>query len=272
MDMEQRTSKTEQRLERLEYEVANQRIKAANTVLIAATAVFAFASIGALYQGWVGIKSLESLERNAKDQVDRIEQMGTDLDGKRSTLEETITDARTRADELKALADSAAQDRERWTRALSDLERQGRMTGSSIASLLPQVASLFEPKLSPEISPGLSLNDRIQAWSDYLVEYELIPGVAEYRGQLSDSEIHQVSMRLGAGEHRILALCDGCGDIDLSLRNADGVVLVNDTRLDIFPYVDYTPTSTEEDFTIDVNMYQCNEATCGWAVVAYRRQ
>lgn len=268
---------SERRIERLENEIANQRIKAANTVLIAATVIFAIASVSTIYQGWVGLKGLESLERTAQDRANRIDDIARGLDQRRQVIESTIETARSRTAELKAVVDSAPSQAElaRFREALTAMiEASAELvddnaTWSEVVSLLAE-----DVKPAPSVAREADLDQRLQAWIRFVGTEDYVPeaGVAR-RGSLEESGTAEFAVSLNAGtDYKILGLCDTCGDLDLTLLDSRGGFLGTDTLSDTFPVVEHKAEESAGPFMVEVHMYRCSEPSCPWAVSVFRKQ
>ncbi|MBT5332041.1 MAG: hypothetical protein HOL48_09720 [Porticoccaceae bacterium] len=89
-------------------------------------------------------------------------------------------------------------------------------------------------------------------------------------GKLDEGETDSWSFWLGGGNnYTIIGVCDeDCGDIDLAIFD-DGDALVDEDVLeDDYPIVSVSPTS-DELFTVDVDMYECDVEPCYFGIAIF---
>lgn len=93
-----------------------------------------------------------------------------------------------------------------------------------------------------------------------------------YSGGLQQGQTWNVPAELYVGyEYRILGVCDrDCADLDLSLYDGNGGLIMQDTSTSSQPVVGVVPTGSGM-FTIQVLMYNCTVAPCYYAVALYGR-
>jgi hypothetical protein len=83
-----------------------------------------------------------------------------------------------------------------------------------------------------------------------------------------DEGIHEVTLSAGFS-YALMAVCDvDCSDIDLSLFDGMGDLIVEDTEIDDAPVIEFTVTSGG-DFTLDVAMFECSTEPCYYGVALF---
>ena len=91
-------------------------------------------------------------------------------------------------------------------------------------------------------------------------------------GWLDEDETDTYTITLRGGvEYAFAGDCDDdCTDLDLELRNSDGVVMAKDTGSNASPALRFTPRATGS-YRLKVTMYRCDVEPCKYAVEQYRR-
>lgn len=88
---------------------------------------------------------------------------------------------------------------------------------------------------------------------------------------LEPSTAEEFTVTLAAGStYVIVGVCDSdCSDLDISLLDGDGDLVVQDTETDDAPVIEFTVTRGGE-FTLNVNMFECSAGICyyGLALLA----
>lgn len=93
-----------------------------------------------------------------------------------------------------------------------------------------------------------------------------------YAGSLAQGQSWNVPAQLVAGyDYRVLGVCDrDCADLDLVLFDSAGRQVSQDTTTSSQPVVGVQPTYND-NFTIQVQMYNCSVAPCYYALALYGR-
>jgi hypothetical protein len=93
-----------------------------------------------------------------------------------------------------------------------------------------------------------------------------------YSGSLAQGQSWNVPAQLVAGyDYRVLGVCDrDCADLDLVLFDSAGRQVSQDTTTSSQPVVGVQP-SYNDNFTIQVQMYNCSIAPCYYALALYGR-
>lgn len=93
-----------------------------------------------------------------------------------------------------------------------------------------------------------------------------------YSGSLAQGQTWNVPAQLVAGiDYRVLGVCDrDCADLDLVLFDSAGRQVSQDTTTSSQPVVGVQPTYND-NFTIQVQMYNCSVAPCYYALALYGR-
>lgn len=89
-------------------------------------------------------------------------------------------------------------------------------------------------------------------------------------GKLDEGETDSWSFWLeGGNDYTIIGVCDeDCGDIDLAIYD-DGDALVDEDVLDDdYPIISASPLS-DELFTVDVDMYECDVEPCYFGIAIF---
>jgi hypothetical protein len=99
----------------------------------------------------------------------------------------------------------------------------------------------------------------------YRAEGDLLTGA---RGNGTDPR----TLTLQAGvPYAMVAVCDeACGDIDLFLFDPSGAQVATDQGDDDTPVIEFTPP-TAGSYRLEVRMFSCRTATCGWGAQVFRR-
>jgi hypothetical protein len=89
-------------------------------------------------------------------------------------------------------------------------------------------------------------------------------------GALAEGETDLHTVTLSAGfSYALFAVCDvDCSDIDLSLFDGMGDLIVEDTEIDDAPVIEFTVTGSG-DFTLDVTMFECSTEPCYYGVALF---
>lgn len=93
-----------------------------------------------------------------------------------------------------------------------------------------------------------------------------------FSGSLAQGQSWNVPAQLAVGyEYRVLGVCDrDCNDLDLVLFDSAGRQVSQDTTTTNQPVVAVQPAYTD-NFTIQVQMYNCSIAPCYYALALYGR-
>lgn len=93
-----------------------------------------------------------------------------------------------------------------------------------------------------------------------------------YSGGLAQGQTWNVPVQLVAGyEYRVLGVCDrDCNDLDLVLFDSAGRQVAQDTTTSDQPVVAVQP-AYNDNFIIQVQMYNCSVAPCYYALALYGR-
>ena len=86
-------------------------------------------------------------------------------------------------------------------------------------------------------------------------------------GALDDDATDLFTVTLQAGyTYALVGVCDeDCSDIDLSLLDGYGNLVVEDIEVDDAPVIEFTVTASG-DFTLGVEMYECSVEPCYYGV------
>lgn len=89
-------------------------------------------------------------------------------------------------------------------------------------------------------------------------------------GALDDDEEDRYTVTLQAGfTYALVGVCDeDCSDLDLTLFDGAGTLVVEDTEIDDAPVVEFTVTRSGS-FTLDVTMYTCTTEPCYYGVALF---
>lgn len=91
-------------------------------------------------------------------------------------------------------------------------------------------------------------------------------------GGLAQGQTTDVPAQLNHGyDYRVLGVCDrDCNDLDLGLFDANGQLLTQDTSTSSQPFIGAQP-AYNGNFVVRVNMYNCSNAPCYYALALYAR-
>ncbi len=92
-------------------------------------------------------------------------------------------------------------------------------------------------------------------------------------GGLAQGQVTDLPVQMNAGfDFRVLGVCDrDCNDLDLTLYDANGQVITQDTTTTSQPFIGVQPPYNG-NFVVRVNMFNCSVAPCYYAVALYARQ
>ena len=72
-------------------------------------------------------------------------------------------------------------------------------------------------------------------------------------------------------DYVVTGACDeDCPDLDLRLKNASGTVVDRDELSDYHPEVSVRPSSSQ-NYSVEVDMYQCNVEPCYYGIAVFER-
>lgn len=105
--------------------------------------------------------------------------------------------------------------------------------------------------------------DQLQDDYEYFSEYEDYYLLNYVIGMLDEDETDYWTWDFYSDEdYLITAACDyDCSDIDISIKDNYGNILVEDTMTDDQPYVEFSPDASG-DYQIEIHMYACDEEPC----------
>ena len=88
-----------------------------------------------------------------------------------------------------------------------------------------------------------------------------------YTGTMNHNQYDYIYVTLYVGTtYRFGGVCDSyCHDLDLRLYNSQGTLITSDTGPDDVPVVYVTARSTQQ-YRLRVDMVNCNDDPCNWAV------
>lgn len=92
---------------------------------------------------------------------------------------------------------------------------------------------------------------------------------------LAHRQIYQYVFELPKGEYEytIVGTCTNCEDIDLSLRDSQGVLIDKDDLPDNVPILDFSNNVGDNSFILSVSMYQCpNKERCFFGLGIFKRR
>lgn len=89
---------------------------------------------------------------------------------------------------------------------------------------------------------------------------------------LGDGETEPYSVSLTKGNtYALVGVCDtDCSDLDLTLYDNNGNLIVEDTLVDDAPVIEFNVLSSG-DFKLNVTMYDCSASTCYYGVALFRK-
>jgi hypothetical protein len=92
-------------------------------------------------------------------------------------------------------------------------------------------------------------------------------------GALDDDESDAFTGDFREGwEYRIVSFCDeDCSDIDLYLRDQNGIEIDSDVSTNDVPVISCRPGKSEE-YTIEVRMYECSSEPCYFGIGIFGRR
>ncbi|NWG54963.1 MAG: hypothetical protein HXY28_14725, partial [Hydrogenophilaceae bacterium] len=139
-----------------------------------------------------------------------------------------------------------------------------------------QSMATFTPPSAPQ-QTGMTqyyqqVQARLQQVSQTLMAQGWQPVGAPYTNQLQQGQTETVPVTMNIGySFRIVGVCDqDCGDLDLTLKDGMGGIIVQDTATDNLPVVDVLPTQAG-NFSLDVLMYNCSNQPCAYGVAMFGR-
>ena len=105
--------------------------------------------------------------------------------------------------------------------------------------------------------------DQLQDDYEYFSEYEDYYLLNYVIGMLDEEDTDYWTWDFYSDEsYLITAACDyDCSDLDISIKDNYGNVLVEDTMTDDQPYVEFSPNASG-DYQIEIHMYACDEEPC----------
>ena len=95
---------------------------------------------------------------------------------------------------------------------------------------------------------------------------------SDYYNTLTLGASTNLTVKVQAGvPYVLLAYCDPfCHDIDLTLYDPQGTMIVQDTQTNDRPRLDFTPTQSG-DFSLRVTMVRCDNSICHYGVGLFRQ-
>lgn len=92
---------------------------------------------------------------------------------------------------------------------------------------------------------------------------------AHKSGSMGKGAAKTYDVSVQKGTYAFVAVCDeNCADLDITVKNASGRVLVKDTLEDDFPVADFT-FSAPTKVKVEVKMENCDAAKCNYVFGAF---
>ena len=119
-------------------------------------------------------------------------------------------------------------------------------------------------------SSALAIADELYSFAKDLLTSEGYQEAFPHKsGSMGEGAAKTYDVSVGKGTYAFIGVCDeNCADLDITVKNSSGRVIVKDTLEDDFPVAEFN-FSAPTKVKVEVKMESCDAAKCNYAFGAF---